>query len=143
LVGKFETSLGEIFGSPEHGLIRDLKNAKKNSGKIIVRCEKEEKSKKQVATLKLSAIGLPNITWWYFFGGTSAFFRIFRKREKDELLVYESERVASTNPSWLQFKMSEKRLASNDPNKELELRVYHYNNNGNHEVLGSVTFRMR
>jgi len=26
LVGKTETSLGEIFGSPEHGLVRDLEN---------------------------------------------------------------------------------------------------------------------
>jgi hypothetical protein len=70
-------------------------------------------------TLKLSAAGLPNITWWYFFGGTSAFFRIFRKRHQDELLVYESEVIASTNPKWREFRMSERRLASNDRDKEL------------------------
>ena len=41
LVGKMESSVGEIFGSPEHGLIRDLKKGNKKAGKIIVRCEKE------------------------------------------------------------------------------------------------------
>ena len=38
--------------------------------------------------------------------------------------------------------MSERRLVSNDPNKELEVRIYHYNNNGNHEVIGSAIFKM-
>lgn len=83
LVGRMESSVGEIFGSPEHGLIRDLINKTKKAGKIIVRCEKEEKDKKQIATLKFSGKGLPNLTWWYFFGGTNAFYRIFRKRQKD------------------------------------------------------------
>jgi hypothetical protein len=82
-----------------------------------VRCEKEEKDKKQIATIKFSANGLPNLTWLYFFGGTNTFYRIFRKRQKDELLVYESETIASTNPSWALFRMSERRLASNDQNK--------------------------
>jgi len=85
-----ESSVGEIFGSPEHGLIRDLKNKDKKAGKIVVRCEKEEKTKKKVVTLKLSANNLPNLTWWYFFGGTSPFFRVIRRRKGDELMVYES-----------------------------------------------------
>lgn len=83
-----ESSIGEIFGSPEHGLIKNLINKNKKAGKIIVRCEKEEKSHKQMATIKFSAMDLPNLTWWFFFGGTNAFFRLFRKRQNDELLVY-------------------------------------------------------
>jgi hypothetical protein len=36
-----ETSVGEIFGSPEHGLVRDLLNKKnKKAGKIVIRSEK-------------------------------------------------------------------------------------------------------
>ncbi len=38
MVGKTETSLGEIFGSPEHGLVRDLENNGKKQGKIVIRC---------------------------------------------------------------------------------------------------------
>ena len=34
--------------------------------------------------------GKKRVVWWWFFGGTNAFYRIFRKRNKDELLVYES-----------------------------------------------------
>lgn len=85
-----ESSVGEIFGSPEHGLIRDLRKGNKKAGKIIVRCEKEEKNRKTIANLKFSANDLPNLKWLWLFGGTNAFFRIFRKRNKDELLVYES-----------------------------------------------------
>jgi hypothetical protein len=137
-----ESSVGEIFGSPEHGLIRDLRNGNKKAGKIIVRCEKEEKTRKQIASMKFRAEGLPNLKWWWFFGGTTAFFRIFRKRHADELLVYESETLASTDPSWAELKMSERRLTSNDPKKDLELRIYNYAKNGKHEVVGSVTFRL-
>ena len=82
-----ETSIGEVFGSPEHGLIRDLINGKKKAGKIIVRCEKEEETQKQIATMKFGARDLPNLTWWYFFGGTTAFYRIFRKRQNQMLAI--------------------------------------------------------
>ena len=109
-----ESSIGEIFGSPEHGLIKDLKNGGKKAGKVIVRCEKEEKERKQIASLAFSASGLPNMKWWWFFGGTNAFYRIFRKRHQDELLIYESEPLATTDPRWPFFKMSERRLTSND-----------------------------
>ncbi len=40
-MGRIETSLGEIFGSPEHGLVKDLMNNGKKAGKIILRSEKE------------------------------------------------------------------------------------------------------
>jgi len=41
LVGKTESSLGEIFGAPSHGLVRDLMNKdNKKSGKIVIRSEK-------------------------------------------------------------------------------------------------------
>lgn len=82
--------MGEVFGSPDHGLMKDLTNKGKKSGKIIVRCEKEETAQKKIVTLKLGAQGLPSLTWMWFFGGTNAFFRIFRPRQNDELLVYES-----------------------------------------------------
>jgi hypothetical protein len=94
--------------------VKDLLNKNKKAGKIILRCEKEEAFQKKILTLKFGAKGLPNLTWWYFFGGTNAFFRIFRKRQADELMVYESEVVPSTNPTWREFRISERRLASND-----------------------------
>lgn len=78
-----QTSVGEVFGSPEHGLIRDLRNGNKKAGKIIVRFEKEEKNKKNISTVKFGASGLPDMKWWWFFGGTNSFYRIFRKRHAD------------------------------------------------------------
>lgn len=39
--------------------------------------------------------------------------------------------------------MSERRLASNDQNRELELRIYNYAKTGKHEVIGSVFFRLK
>lgn len=56
-------------------------------------------------------------------------------------MVYESEVISSTNPSWREFRISERRLASNDDNKELELRIYNYSKNGKHEVIGVANFR--
>jgi hypothetical protein len=41
--------------------------------------------------MKLGATNLPNLKYWWFFGGTNAFFRMYRKRKNDELLIYESE----------------------------------------------------
>lgn len=82
-------------------MIRDLRNGNKKAGNIIVRVEKEEKNQKNVVTMKLGASGLPDMKWWWFFGGTNSFYRIFRKRNQDELLVYESENIASLNPSWV------------------------------------------
>ena len=106
LVGKFETSLGEIFGSPTNGLIRPIKNKEdKEGGKIIIRCEKVETGTKKIFTGKISVFNLPNLSWLWLFGGTYPFFRIFRKRRQDELLIYESEVMQKheLNPSWKQF----------------------------------------
>jgi len=55
----------------------------KKQGKIVIRCEKEEKSVKKFMTFKIAAKDLPNMKNWWFFGGTCAFFRIVRKRNKD------------------------------------------------------------
>ena len=37
--------------------------------------------------------------------------------------------------------MSLKRLASNDLNRDLELRIYNYSKSGTHEVMGIVLFK--
>ena len=71
-----------------HGLVRDLMNKDKKSGKIIVRCEKEDTDHQKIVTMKLGAQDLPNLTWLWFFGGTNAFYRVFRRRKGDELMVY-------------------------------------------------------
>ena len=84
------------------------------------------------------------MTWWWFFGGTNPFFRIFRRREKDELLIYESEVLTnSTNPSWKPFRMSESKLCKNDDNLEVEIRFYSFSKRGNHTSIGSTTFSMK
>lgn len=76
--------MGEIFGSPSNGLIRPILNdQEKEGGKLIIRCEKIEKGKKGTFLGKIRAEGLPSFAWWWFFGGTSPFFRIFRKRKSD------------------------------------------------------------
>ena len=102
LVGRLEATVGEIFGSPTNGLIRNLADEKNSDrGKLIIRCEKIEKGKRKTFMAKITAQNLPNFKWWWFFGGTNAFFRVFRKRKSDELLLYESEVVQnSVNPSW-------------------------------------------
>ena len=39
LIGKLESSVGEIFGSPINGLIKPIVNQKgEETGKIIIRC---------------------------------------------------------------------------------------------------------
>lgn len=90
-MGTLETSVGQIFGSPANGFVKPIKNDKdEETGKIILRCEKIEKGKRRNFCAQLAAEGLPNFTWLLFFGGTFPFFRIFRKRKNDELLLYES-----------------------------------------------------
>jgi len=56
---------------------------------------------KKFLTFKIKAKNLPNLKTWWFFGGTCSFFRIVRKRNNDELLVYESETInQSTQPEF-------------------------------------------
>lgn len=44
LVGALNTTIGEIFGSPQNGFKKDIINNKgKASGQIVVRCEKVQK----------------------------------------------------------------------------------------------------
>ena len=38
--------------------------------------------------------------------------------------------------------MSERRLASNDRNKQLELRLYNFSSSGKHELIGTVPFKL-
>ena len=49
LIGRLETSVGEIFGSPTNGLIKPIKNVEgEETGKIVVRCEKNQRGKKKL-----------------------------------------------------------------------------------------------
>ncbi len=56
-----------------------------------MRFEKVEKFTDKTVTIKMSANNLPGGGFLCFLSSSNPFFRIYRKREKDELMIYESE----------------------------------------------------
>jgi hypothetical protein len=92
LVGEVETTLGEIFGSTNNGLRKELHDKKgKRGGDIIIKCEKVVQATNNILEFALQGFGLPTTTGFLCFGfGTSSFFRVYRVRMGDQLLIYES-----------------------------------------------------
>ena len=115
----------------------------KERGKIVISCDKVQKNNNKQIDLQFRAIDLPNTTFLFCFGGTCPFYRVFRKREKDDLLVYESENYQNiTSPAFKPFKLSEKRLCRNDENHPFEVKFYDYSSTGSHSFLGSSLIRL-
>ena len=56
LVGRCESSVGEIFGSPHNGLNKPINNQKgKKTGELIIKCEKVEKVTNNMLEFSLEA----------------------------------------------------------------------------------------
>ena len=84
-------------------------------------------------------MNLPSHGFCCFGGETNTFFRIYRVRQKDELLIYESETVFDNEtPRFKKVTLSERRLCKNDPDANFDIRFYDYSSSGNHGLIGKV-----
>lgn len=90
--------------------------------------------------MNISASNLPSSFSFLCFGSNSnPFFRIYRVRDRDELLIYESETAYDNlNPTFNRVQLSERRLCKNDPDRKFQIRFYNYSITGAHSYIGSV-----
>ena len=87
----------------------------KNSGEIIVRFEKVMKMSNQIISMDISGRNLPESSFFCFWSKIDPFFRIFRRRENEDLLVYESEVIRNTtDPRFKTVTLSERKLCRNN-----------------------------
>lgn len=107
-----------------------------------MRCEKVANSTNNILEFNLEASDLPSSYSFLCFGSNcDTFYRIFRKRKQDELLIYESETIfGSSSPRFKKCKISERRLCKNNADSNAEIRVYRYSSSGKHTEIGRSNF---
>lgn len=123
------------------GFKKPLANKKgEKTGEMIVKCEKVAKTTNNILEFNLAASNLPSSSSFCCFGSsTNTFFRIYRIREKDQLLIYESETIFDNpHPRFKKITLSERRLCKNNPDGDFEMRFYKYSSSGSHEQFGKI-----
>jgi hypothetical protein len=70
-----------------------LDSKAKDAGKIVVRCEVVPKTDVKLIEFDPAGFRFPDMRYFYIFGGTSPFFKLQKRRNNENFLVYESEVV--------------------------------------------------
>jgi hypothetical protein len=89
----------------------------------------------------VQAFDLPTSAGFFFCCGfsTSTFYRVYRIRKGDQLLIHESEHIFGSAPRYKECKLSERRLCKNNVDEKFEVRFYNYSNTGHHTDIGKTT----
>jgi len=138
LIGEATAFLGEIVSSSGQRIVRTLtnnQNTGRKNGSIIISAE-EVRGIHDVVWFQFTANKLPKKG--YIFTNTAAFLVLSRSREDGSYVpVYKSEVCRGTvSPVWKPAELSLQRICNGDAERPLQLEVFHFHSNGNHELLG-------
>jgi len=71
------------------------------------------------------------------FGKSDPYFKIFRIREQESILVHESEVIMKTlDPEWKILDIDLQKLSNNDPHRPLRFEVYDWDKHSEHDLIG-------
>jgi len=134
-LGELQCSLGEIVSAQSRGFTKNLTRTK-GSGSISITAL-EMSSSMELVRLSFSAKGLDNKDT---FGKSDPFLQINRLLGGgDGTVVHRSETIDNNlNPNWKSFELDSRTLCNSDENVELLLSVYDEDNDGSHDLIGSV-----
>jgi len=149
-VGEAIFTLGSVMGSPGQRLkVRLAKSKdpgmKKNRGAIIVQAERQtvgadgvSKSSGGTFSLHLRAHKLDAKDWGGF-GRSDPYFMLQRKIGGEWTTTFQSEVIKNTlNPVWKPQRLSWDKVVRGNPQEELRIRVFDYDEGTKHDHIGDV-----
>lgn len=81
--------------------------------------------------------------FFYFFGNNSPFFRLMKRKNNENYLVYESEVAEDNrNPHFRVVKMNERKLCDNNDRAPIQCQFFNYSVRGNHDLVGEFFFTL-
>lgn len=142
-IGATNIELGAIVGSPGCMIAKELENpscrSRKYFGTIIVKAVKIEESKEEI-TFSLRGRNIKNIE---YFSKSDPFFKVFRKCENGNILVYQTENLRDNlNPVFRPVKMTMGKLCGNYKSAPLICEVWDYESSGKHRIIGRTNFTL-
>jgi hypothetical protein len=82
--------VGEIFNGRAKGIAKDVTQLGVAQGKMMMRCEAVKRGSTQYSAFDLSTRNLDVGSAFFCFGEGKALWRLYRKRNNEEILIYES-----------------------------------------------------
>jgi hypothetical protein len=137
-LGFVDFRLSDIVTQKSKSLTLGLQSGTKKGQKSSVLIHLEELSgAREVLTIQLAAKGLRNVE---MMSKSDPFIEISKKTEGGTWVpCFKSEtRNNDLNPVWSPFTIKGTQLNNGDPHRPLLLRVYDYEANGAHQLLGEV-----
>lgn len=128
--------VGEVLGSRGNIKAKHLRNA----GTLFARIRPAPAEPQGVLHLTLHGVQLKNVDG--MFGRSDPFFELSAKVESGGMLtwqpVYRSKEVMNDmNPKWEPFSVDLSRLCEGDLKRPVMVKVYNWQKNGKHQVMGS------
>ncbi|GFR41227.1 hypothetical protein Agub_g1900 [Astrephomene gubernaculifera] len=136
-LGTYEFDLGEVVAARDRKYVRPLADRDGKPGKSTMTLIAEEQSGcKDTYRIRLQAQNLQNVE---LLGRSDPFLEISRWQDDNSTLlpVYKTEtRKNNLSPAWNEICVRATQLNYGDVNRPLRIRVYDYEANGSHRMLG-------
>eukprot|EP00057_Strongylocentrotus_purpuratus_P033319 XP_790964.2 PREDICTED: copine-8 [Strongylocentrotus purpuratus] len=141
-LGRLETTLGEVLGSMNNRLEKDLKdNDNKSCGKIIITAE-EVSDCKDEAHLNFKGRKLDKKD---FLGKSDPFLVFYRCNEDMSFTIcHKTEVIKNTlDPAWRPFSVMVRVLCNGDLDRTIKVECFDWDSDGSHDLIGQFNTNMR
>ncbi|ELR17203.1 copine VIII, putative [Acanthamoeba castellanii str. Neff] len=142
-IGEAVVNLGDILGNKGGTLSRDLQNphhTSRKNGIIIIRAEEvNADAQNSIVTFRFSGSHLDKKD---FFGKSDPYLEIYRNNPADSqwVLVHKTEVIKKTlDPTWRPFEIDASKLCQGDFNRMLMFKVWDWDSDGGHDLIGNAT----
>ncbi|CAD8107449.1 unnamed protein product [Paramecium sonneborni] len=142
IIGKIETTVGEIIGSKNQIYTTYLINQSgKRSGKIIIKADQMKECNAEFK-IQLSVNKIQGSKFWFFWDKIHPFLRMYRQRIDDQIqvLVYETESTKDQNKmKWKDIECQAQKLCNGDYGMQIKIELWDYKKSGKHKYIGETT----
>jgi len=135
-LGDVEFRLSEVVAQSNRSLTLQMEHTSRKTSEVHLTAE-EMSSAREVLTVQIGAKGLKNVE---VMSKSDPFLEISRSTEAGHWVpVFKTEAVDDNlSPVWRPFTVKATQLNNGDAHRPLMLRVFDYENNGRHRLLGEV-----
>jgi hypothetical protein len=123
-IGRVQSTVGEIFNGREKGIVKDIEYNGEKHGDLYLRCEKVERGCQKYVEFDLITRNLDVGAAFLCFGEGGAQWKLYKIKNNEEYLLYESECKEGKNNRYQHFKINQKRLCNNNPKQPIILRFF-------------------
>ncbi|KAI1733143.1 copine domain-containing protein [Ditylenchus destructor] len=136
-LGRAECELSEIVAAPSGRLTIPMRYSGRQCGSLIITAEELDEGQKESVYFVCHGRSLDKKD---LFGKSDPFLEFYRIGEDgSRQMVHRTEVIKKTlNPEFAQFEITVRHLSGGDKDKEFLITCYDYDEDGSHDLIGSV-----